>query len=108
MVSFFLSTKLSKRFLKKPKISDKAVEVGPWLLMYVPDYFKKQNMCEKAVKDDSFFYSFYLITLKHKNVRWSDWGMPMLIGVYTWLVCDKGGVYMWYDDVDYYDQDNCF
>ena len=31
-----------------------------------------------------------------------------VIGVYSWLVCDKRGVGMWYDGDDYYDEDNFF
>ena len=30
----------------------KAVEVDHWQLKDVPDYFKTQEMCDKAVRDD--------------------------------------------------------
>ena len=32
-------------------MSNKAVEVDPWQLKDVPNRFKKQKMCDKAVKD---------------------------------------------------------
>ena len=31
---------------------DKAVELYPWMLEYVPDQFKTQEMCNKAVEKD--------------------------------------------------------
>ena len=31
----------------------KALKVGPWQLKYVPNHFKTQEICDKAVRDDS-------------------------------------------------------
>ena len=43
---------------------EKAVEVEPQALEFVPDHFKALGMCENSVKDDSsFFYSLSLIGL---------------------------------------------
>ena len=46
----------------------KAVEVDPWQLEDVPDHFKTQNMCDKVVKD-AFFppCSMILIGLWHNS-----------------------------------------
>ena len=31
-------------------MGNKALEADPWSFEYVPDHFKTQDMCEKAVK----------------------------------------------------------
>ena len=58
----------------------KGVEVGYFFSQLVPDYFKMQEIRDKAVKDDSSFLQF----------------------VPDWFVT-REGLYMWYDD--YYDDD---
>ena len=35
----------------------KAVEVDPSFLELIPDHFKAQGICDKAVKEDSFYLS---------------------------------------------------
>ena len=60
----------------------KAVEVDPWKLYYVCDPFKIQEMCDKAVKNDSF----------------------SLVSVLDWFVAQQQ-IELWDDDDDYYDDD---
>ena len=60
----------------------KALEAGSWLLNDVPDHFKMQEICDKAVRDDSSYLRY----------------------VPDWFVT-REGVYMWYNDSDYYDDD---
>ena len=61
----------------------KAVEVDPWLLHYVPDCFKSQNMCDVAVRDDPF----------------------SLVCVPDWFVTQQQ-VKIWLDDDDYCNDDD--
>ena len=39
---------------KTQDMCDKALEVGQWSFEYVPDHFKTQSMCKKAVEKDSW------------------------------------------------------
>ena len=70
---------------KTQEMCIKALEVDSWLLNDVPDHFKMQDGCDRAVRDD-FSYLQYV----------PDWFVT------------REGVYMWYDDCDYYhdDEDN--
>ena len=61
----------------------KAVEVDPSFLRLVPDHFKTQEVCDKAVRDDSSSLQY----------------------VPDWFVT-REGVYMWYDDSKYHDDDD--
>ena len=71
----------------KLKGCDEAVRMDPWLLKYVPDQYKTQEMCVKAVRDD-----------------------PSSLGyVPDWFVT-RERICMWYDVSDHYadDEDNSF
>ena len=61
----------------------RAVEVDPWLLHYIPDCFKSQNMCDVAVTDDPF----------------------SLVCVPHWFVTQQQ-LKIWLDDDDYFDDDD--
>ena len=61
----------------------KAVEVGPWLLEYVPDHFKTQEMCDTAVRDDFFSLRQLL-----------DWFVTQQL------------VKIWHDDSEYHGDDD--
>ena len=63
----------------------KAVEVDPSFFQLVPNHFKMQEICDKAVKDCSSSSQFV-----------SDWFVT------------REGLYMWHDDyyVDHYDDDD--
>ena len=37
---------------------ERAVEDRPWVLEYVPDHFKTQEICDKAVRDDLYFLQY--------------------------------------------------
>ena len=64
-----------------------AIEASSWQLKYVPDQYKTQEMCNKAVRDDPS-------TLRY---------------VSNWLFTGEW-VRMWYDESDYWadDDDNFF
>ena len=61
----------------------KALKVGPWQLKYVPNHFKTQEICDKAVRDDSSSLQYA-----------SDWFVTM-----EW-------VYMGYDGSEHCDDDD--
>ena len=63
----------------------KAVWVDPSFLRLVPDHFKTRDMCDKAVEEDP----------------------ELLEYVPDWFVT-REWVYMWYDDIEYCDEDNFF
>ena len=63
--------------------------------MYVPDHFKTQEMCDKAIKDDSSFLqllSNWFITKEWIDMWYDDY--------------DDNGDH-WDDDVDYWYGDHC-
>ena len=60
----------------------KVLEVDPRQLHDVPDHFKMQDMCDKAVSDDSFSLRFV-----------SDWFVT------------QEQIEIWHDDDDYCDDD---
>ena len=59
---------------------DKVLEVDPWSLYDVPDLFKTQQLCGKAVKDDlsslqfiaDWFFAQQQIDLWHDDDYWYD------------------------------------
>ena len=67
---------------KTQEMCIESLEVGSWLLNDVPDHFKTQEMCDKAVRDDSSYLRY----------------VPDCF-------VTRDGVYMWYDNSDYYDDD---
>ena len=60
----------------------KAVEVDPWKLYYVPDHFKSQKMCDGLVSEDPFSLQY----------------------VPDWFVMQEQ-VKIWHDDDDYCNDD---
>ena len=72
-------------FLKTQEMCEEADEASSWQLKYVPDQYKMQEMCNKAVRDDSSSFGY----------------------VPDWFIT-RGWVCMWYDDSDYWadDEDN--
>ena len=59
-----------------------ALEVDPWQLNDITDYFKTQRMCDKIVKDEPYFLKF----------------------VPDWFVTQQE-IDIWYDDDDYCNDD---
>ena len=52
-----------------------ALELDPWQLNNIPDYFKTQKMCDKAVKDDPSslqFVSDWFVTQQQIDVWYDD------------------------------------
>ena len=68
---------------KTQKICIKAVRVDPFFLELIPDHFKTQEICDKVVKED--FSSLQFVP---------DWFVTR-----EWM-------WMWYDDYCYYDDDH--
>ena len=67
---------------KTQEMCDKALEVDPWSLYDVPDLLKTQQMCGKAVKDD----------------------LSSLQFVPDWFFAQQQ-IDVWYDDDYWYDDD---
>ena len=65
---------------KTQEVCDKALDVDPWSLYNVPDQFKTQEMYDKAVKDDPSSLQF----------------------VPDWFVTQQK-IHAWYDDDYWYD-----
>ena len=38
---------------KTQEMCEKAIEEDPWALRFIPDHFKTKNICEKSVEDES-------------------------------------------------------
>ena len=52
-----------------------AVKVDPWCLYDVPDHFKTQEMCDKAVRDHLFSLQFvrdWFVTQQQKDIWYDD------------------------------------
>ena len=67
---------------KSLMVCEGTVEVSPWQVKFVPDHFKMDKMCDKAVWKDSSSLQY----------------------VPDWFVT-REGLYMWYDDSEYRDDD---
>ena len=52
---------------KKQEMCDNAVEADPCKLDYIPDHFKTQLMCDKAVRREHTPLNLCLIILQHKK-----------------------------------------
>ena len=79
------------------------------MLKHVPDHFKTQSMIEKAVEDDPEALEFVSDHFKtqemcNEAIEVCPWS---LVYIPDWFV-SRESVDMWYDDVDYYDEDNVF
>ena len=61
---------------------DKAIEIDPFTLWYVPNHFKTQEMCIRAVEA----------------------GLGLLEFVPDWFVTQQQ-LKIWHDDYDYYNDD---
>ena len=54
---------------KTQETCNKAVEVGPWQLMYVPNHFKTQEMCKKTVDINPSFLRLIPDHLRTQEMR---------------------------------------
>ena len=59
--------------LKTQEISNEAVDMRPYSLVYVPDRFKTQNMCDENVRNKPFLLDFDQIILRPKRCARRPW-----------------------------------
>ena len=73
---------------KTQEMCIKAVEPGPWQLYHVPDHFKTQEMCGKAVRNDFFYLQYvpdWFVTQQQVKIWYNDDDY------------DEGRLIEWYD-----------
>ena len=66
--------RIPERF-KTQEMCIKAVEVDPWQLYHVPDQYKTQEMCDKAVREYPFslpFVSDWFVTQQQIDIWYDD------------------------------------
>ena len=80
----------------------KCLGKNPWCLKYVPDHFKTEKMCKKALEDDKDHFQSLGMCEQVAEER-----TYLLQYVPDWFVT-REGLYMWYDDSEYHDDDNFF
>ena len=95
---------------KTQEMCERAIEDEPETLEYVPNHFKTQTMCERAIENEPYSLKFVPDHFKtqeicDKAVRDDPYSLQY---VPDWFVT-REGVYMWYEGNEYCDdKDNFF
>ena len=82
---------------KTQEMCIKAVGVDPSFLQLVPNHFKMQGICDKAVRDDSFSLQFvpdWFVTREGVDIWYDDYYDD---GGFHWDNDDEDKFFEWYD-----------
>ena len=85
---------------------NKAMQIEPYSLAFVPDYLKTQEMCDKAVETEPFILWHIPDNLKMQRmcIRAVGAGLGLLEYVPDWLVA-PGQIDLWHNDDYWHDND---
>ena len=73
-------------------------------LEYVPDHFKTEKMCERAVKDEPETLEFVLDHFKIRKM-YDKTVKDFFFAVCPWLLCAQKQLKIWHDNNDYCNDD---